>query len=45
MQTKLLEEEESTLEKKETYDSLQQEVEIKTKKLKKVLFKNNFIKL
>ncbi|GFU18479.1 kinesin-like protein KIF3B [Nephila pilipes] len=36
MQAKLLEEEESTLEKKETYDSLQQEVEIKTKKLKKL---------
>ncbi|KAG8188866.1 hypothetical protein JTE90_018272 [Oedothorax gibbosus] len=36
MQTKLLEEEESTMEKKETYDSLQQEVEIKTKKLKKL---------
>ncbi|GFX20947.1 kinesin-like protein KIF3B [Trichonephila clavipes] len=36
MQAKLLEEEECTLEKKETYDSLQQEVEIKTKKLKKL---------
>lgn len=36
MQAKLLEKEECTLEKKETYDSLQQEVEIKTKKLKKL---------
>ncbi|GIY34077.1 kinesin-like protein KIF3B [Caerostris darwini] len=36
MQAKLLEEEESTLEKKETYDSLQQEVDMKTKKLKKL---------
>ncbi|GBN68827.1 Kinesin-like protein KIF3B, partial [Araneus ventricosus] len=36
IQTKLLEEEESTLEKKETYDSLQQEVDMKTKKLKKL---------
>ncbi|GIY22558.1 kinesin-like protein KIF3B [Caerostris extrusa] len=37
MQAKLLEEEESTFrEKKETYDSLQQEVDMKTKKLKKL---------
>ncbi|CAL1290201.1 unnamed protein product [Larinioides sclopetarius] len=36
IQTKLLEEEECTLEKKETYDSLQQEVDMKTKKLKKL---------
>ncbi|XP_015914812.1 kinesin-like protein KIF3B isoform X2 [Parasteatoda tepidariorum] len=36
MQKKLVEEEECTLEKKETYDSLQQEVEVKTKKLKKL---------
>ncbi|XP_054709356.1 kinesin-like protein KIF3B [Uloborus diversus] len=33
---KLHEEEESTIEKKGTYDSLQQEVEVKTKKLKKL---------
>ncbi|KFM80648.1 Kinesin-like protein KIF3B, partial [Stegodyphus mimosarum] len=36
IQQKLLEQEEYTLEKRETYDSLQQEVEIKTKKLKKL---------
>ncbi|XP_035227190.1 kinesin-like protein KIF3B [Stegodyphus dumicola] len=36
IQQKLLQEEEYTLEKRETYDSLQQEVEIKTKKLKKL---------
>ena len=36
MQQKLEEKEESAVEIKETYNSLQQEVEVKTKKLKKV---------
>ena len=36
MQQKLEEKDENTLEIKETFTSLQQEVEVKTKKLKKV---------